>query len=74
MRASGGVVGERVKEGLDAVGKRFGAHRVEKLTRVWSSMVARSSNGEPPVVVLPAGARWKARGSGRSVGSVQISL
>jgi hypothetical protein len=49
------VVGGRVEEGLGATGKRFGAHRVEKLTGVWSPTTARSGNGEPPVVVLPGG-------------------
>jgi hypothetical protein len=49
------VVGERVEEGLDTVGKRFGAHRVEKLIGVWSSMAARSGNWEPSTVALRGG-------------------
>jgi hypothetical protein len=54
-RVGGEVVGERVEEGLGTMGKRFGAHRVKKLTGVWSPTAARSGNGEPPVVALLGG-------------------
>jgi hypothetical protein len=53
VRAGNEVVVERVEEGLDVVGKRFVAHRVKKLTGVWSSTAACSSNIELPMVALP---------------------
>jgi hypothetical protein len=46
VRVGGKVVGEWVEEGLGVVGKRFGAHRVEKLTGVWSSKARARAMGK----------------------------
>jgi hypothetical protein len=56
--------GEWVLERVGNAGIRFGVHWAKKLIGVWSSTVAHSGEGEPPVVALSSeqGGRLTSRG------------